>query len=194
MKLAKRYGVGCLASLIDVGQPLIGCPDAIGLRHEFPLPWPQFCFDKIVDGMGVPEGVIAAIAARLKVEDFLEDLQIMRNGESIARSLVAEEIVEIVKSGPGDCRHAHRARFMGGQKDQFFRVGCRVELVEPLQGVDLAMPQRIFEFIIGFSNDDRQVGFAQDGCSEDLVSSFHSLLCQGQDFVFDDVQQAGRGR
>src|SRR3546814_1946164 len=77
--------------------------------------------------MGLPEGVPAAIAARLQPEHLLEDLQIVRDGEGVAAVFMAEEIMEIVETGPGDRRHAHGAGFMGRQEDEFLRVGLRSE-------------------------------------------------------------------
>src|SRR5690606_41471879 len=116
------------------------------LRH-FPL-----------ERMARPEGMFGPIATGIEREDLFEDAQIVRDGEGIPRILVAEQEVEIVEAGPGDRRKAERAWLVGGEKDAVLRVrtvGLR-EFVEALQRMHLAVPERVFQFIVRLGNDDRQ--------------------------------------
>ncbi|MNY76787.1 hypothetical protein D3C86_2164780 [compost metagenome] len=52
------------------------------------------------------------------------------------------------------------------------------------------MPERVFRFVVGFGDDQRQIRFAQDRRAKNLVSSRDTLFRQGQDIGFDHGQQA----
>src|SRR5882762_2951966 len=94
-------GILGLRRLVVVRKRSIGRLDPCRLSLEFRPCRLRLCLHQIGDGKAVPERVLLAIAARLQPENFLEDSQIMRNGEAVARILVAEEIIEIVETCPG---------------------------------------------------------------------------------------------
>jgi len=183
-----------LARLVAVGEVVIDRFDPRRLLLQ--LRFQRFAFRcyQIGNEVGVPEGVASPIAARLQTEDFLQNLQIVRNGESVAGIFMAEEGVEIVEARPGDRRHAHGAGFMRGKEDQVFRIRLFAEFVETFQGVNLAVPQRILELIIGFGDHQRQIGLAQNGRSEHLVSQRNTVAREWQNVMFDHVEKAGSQR
>ena len=54
------------------------------------------------------------------------------------------------------------------------------------------MPERIFQLVVGFCDDKRKVGLAQDGSAEDLVAQRNSPCCEGKNILLDDIEQARR--
>jgi hypothetical protein len=63
--------------------------------------------------------------------------------------------------------------------------------VKALDGVDLAMPQRVLHLVVGFGEHQRQIRFSQDGRAENLGSARDALARHRHDVVLDDVEQAG---
>ena len=53
---------------------------------------------EFTDRVAFPVGIFGVVPARLEGEDLLEDLQIVRNREAVARVFVAEKVVEIVET------------------------------------------------------------------------------------------------
>ncbi len=56
--------------------------------------------DQIGYGAAVPEHVAAPVSAGLQTEDFLQDLQVVGNGEGVAQIFVAEEIIKGYQASP----------------------------------------------------------------------------------------------
>lgn len=102
---------------------------------------------------------------------------------------MAKEGVEIIEARPSDCRHAHGARFVGGKEDEVLCVRLLAKLIKPLQCVDLAMPERILQLVIGLGQHEGQIRLSQYGCSEDLVAQRHAACGQWQDIVFDNIEE-----
>ncbi|MCY1551266.1 hypothetical protein D9M68_875830 [compost metagenome] len=96
----------------------------------------------------------------------------MRDGETIAGILVAEEVVEIVEARPGDRRQTHRAGLMRGEEDEIagVRALSTLDLVEALQRVHFAVPERVFRFVVGLDEHGRKIGLAHQCRAEDLVA------------------------
>jgi hypothetical protein len=140
--------------------------------------------------MAEPEGVLPPIATGLQTEDFLEDLQVMRDRKGVAAVFVAEEIVEIVEARPGDRRHAHGAGFVRREENQILGIWPLALFVEALQRMHLAMPERIFEFVVGLGQHQRKIRLAQDSSAKHLVAGGHATGGQGQDVVFDHVEKS----
>ena len=64
-----------------------------------------------------------------------------------------------------------------------------ITLVEPLDGVYLAMPERVVDLVIGLGDDEAKIGLAQDGGAENLVAAADLAPGERGDVVFDDVEQ-----
>ncbi|EEF25714.1 conserved hypothetical protein [Ricinus communis] len=133
----------------------------------------------------MPKGVLAPVLSRGQSKNLLQDLQVVRNAEGVARIFMGEERIEVVEPRPGDCRKAHGARFVRGEKDQILRSRsfCGRLFGKALESMDLAMPQRTFRLIVRFRQYDGVVVFSQQGGAEDLVAARHALLCQRQHMV-----------
>ena len=56
-----------------------------------------------LDSVCIPKRVVTPVLAWIHIEYFFEDLEIVWNLEFVSRVFVAEKIVEIIKSAPGDC-------------------------------------------------------------------------------------------
>ena len=96
----------------------------------------------------------------------------MRDGEGVARVLIAEEIGEVVEARPGDRREAERAGLMRGEEQAVARrrPARRGELVECVECRDLAVEERVLRLRIGGGNDEREIGFLEDRRAEELVA------------------------
>ena len=84
---------------------------------------------------------------------------------------------------------------MGGKEDAIGRGGQAgaIALVKPLDGVHLAVPERVFDLVIGFGDDHGQIGLAQDGGAENLVATRHLTTGHGGDVALDHIEKA-RGK
>ncbi|MNT70750.1 hypothetical protein D3C72_2091670 [compost metagenome] len=63
------------------------------------------------------------------------------------------------------------------------------QLEEPLDGVHLAMPERIFDLVIGFRDHGGQVGLPQDRGTEELVAAGHATGGDRRDLLLDNIEQ-----
>ena len=183
----RNVGVA-LGILILLGQRRIPDPDPFGLLAKFGAQRLGLGFHEVGYRIGRPERVASPVAAGFEAEQLLQDFEVVRYGEAVAGVLVAEEVVIVVEPAPGDSRHAQCARFVGGQEDQVTRRGPLGHLVELLERVDLAVPQRIVGFVVGSRNDQRQVRFAQQRRPENLVPRGNAAFGQRQDVGIDDVE------
>ena len=57
---------------------------------------------------------MSVVVTRVQAEDLLHDVDVVRYVEPVLAVLVAEQEVKVVKPGPGNGRHAHGARLVGG--------------------------------------------------------------------------------
>jgi len=122
--------------------------------------------------VALPVGILRIVAT---MENLLEDAEVVRDVEAVAAVLVAEEEVEVVVAAPRDGGQAQRARLMRGQEDAVLglRPRRRRQLVQLLDRVDLAVPQRILHLVVALGDYKREVGFLQDRRAEQLVAPFH---------------------
>jgi hypothetical protein len=73
--------------------------------------------DELLQIIAPPVKVFLGVFSGAAIEDFLQDFQIVRNVEGVARILMAEEIVEIVKTRPGDGGKTQGTGFVSGKED-----------------------------------------------------------------------------
>ncbi|MNL44047.1 hypothetical protein D3C87_1665910 [compost metagenome] len=62
-------------------------------------------------------------------------------------------------------------------------------VADPLDGVHLAMPKRIFDLVIGFCDHGGKVGLPQDRGTEELVAAGHAIGRDRGDLLLDDIEQ-----
>ena len=92
----QRNGVVILGCLVGLRQRRIAGTDALRLvKQRLRLVVGQRG-DDVEDAAAAPERVVVVVAAGLEPEHFLEHLEVVRNGKTVARILVAEEIEEIL--------------------------------------------------------------------------------------------------
>lgn len=78
---------------------------------------------------------------RARDPHLLQNVDVVRDVERVARVLVREEVVEDVPPAPGDAAQAQRARLVRAEKDRVACLGPLVsrDLVELLDRLDLAV-------------------------------------------------------
>jgi hypothetical protein len=103
--------------LIDLGHFGVGLIQLVDAGEKAFLGFLVTGVDELLQVVALPVEVFLGVFSGAQLEDFLQDFQVIRNIEKVARILVAIEIVKIVKPGPGDCGETHGARFMSGNKD-----------------------------------------------------------------------------
>lgn len=81
----------------------------------------------------------------------------MWNRKGIAAIFMAEEIIEIVESGPGDRRHTHGAGLMGRQENQVLSIRPFALFVEAFQRMHFPVPERVFQLVVGLCQHQRKV-------------------------------------
>ena len=64
------------------------------------------------------------------------------------------------------------------------------QFIELLQGMNFAMPERIFHLIIGIGDHQRQIIFSQDRGPEQLVAQRHTSTRQRYNILLDNIEQA----
>ena len=68
--------------------------------------------------MGAPECIVSFVLTGLKPEHLFENVQVVRDFKCVARILMTEKVIEVVKPCPCDGGQAHAARFVGAEKNQ----------------------------------------------------------------------------
>ena len=68
-------------------------------------------------------------------------------------------------------------------------LGLR-HFVEALQAMHLAVPERVFDLVVGFGEHQRAVVLAQDRRAEQLVAMGNAVRGLRHDVVLDHVEQA----
>ena len=118
----------------------------------------------------------------------------MRDGECVHRVFVAEEVEDVVPAAPGQAAQAQWAGLVGADEDRLRRCGAggRRDLVESVDGGDLAVVERVGGFPVGDGDDGGEVVLAQDGAAKDLVALLHPGARERHDLVLDDIEEAGR--
>ncbi len=79
---------------------------------------------------------------------------------------------------------------MRRQKDQVLGIRPLTLLVKTFQGMHFAVPERVFQLVVRFGENERQVGLPQNRGAKDLVAFGNTLRRQRQDVVFDHVEQS----
>ena len=78
---------------------------------------------------------------------------------------------------------------MGGEEEAAGRVRGLLPLVEQLDRVDLPVPERVLDLVVGGRDDHREVLAQQDRRAEQLVTERHARAREGYDVVLDHVEQ-----
>jgi len=78
---------------------------------------------------------------------------------------------------------------VGGKEDAVHGRGTLVrgQFIEALDGVHLAVPERVLGFVVGLGDHEGQVGLAQDRRPEQFVAARNALTGLGCDVELDDV-------
>lgn len=184
--LGKRDALVALAGLIDGRELSVQSRDFTHALHQSGLAKGG---GHVGDVVALPEGVPGVVAPGVEREDLLQDPEVVRDVEAVAAVLVAEEVVEVVVPAPRDGRQAQRAGLMRGQEDAVLGIRQRLAgaLVQFLDGVHLAVPERILHFVVALGDHQGEVGLPQDRCAEELVAAFDFVACLGCDVALDHV-------
>src|SRR5689334_9825215 len=81
---------------------------------------------------------------------------------------------------------------MAGEKQAVLRIGAAGtgQFVEALDGVNLAVPERVLGLVVRFSDHDGEIGLAQGRGAKQLVTRSNADTRSWRDVVLDDIEQA----
>ena len=178
--------------LVGFGECLVEFAETVRPLHQVLARRIIETVNLVPDAPARPIGVPSIVLAILQAENFTEDPQIMWYRKAVSAVLMAEEVEEIVEACPSDRGQAQGTRLVCRQEDQFIRFGAFLQLVEALQTLNLAVPERIGSLVVCVRQDQAQVRFPQKRGTENFVAVGDTLRRQWYDFVFNRLEESGK--
>lgn len=141
--------------------------------------------------MDVKERIVEIIEERLKSEELIKNIKVMRDREGVEGILMDEKVIEIVEEDKGNGRKENGEWIVGGKEKNVISIRKIIlrNLVEKIKSMKLKMKERILGLIVGLRKKKRKVGIEKKGWEEKIVEIGKENLSKGYNIMIDKVDK-----